>query len=118
MDIIALADSLVPFILQGGAKQLGKVAVDKILAILTPKLESKDATALENCAQTPSNVSLLEQKNLGVALMNLFDKDPALAKEVANILEQTGQKNVFQSANAIGNGSQVVQINGSNNFVG
>ena len=115
MDIVLLAETLLSSIVQGGAKQLGKVAVDKILAILSPKLESKDATALENCAQTPSNVSLLEQKNLSVALMNLFDKEPAIAAIVAKILEQTGQKNVFQSANAIGSGIQVVQIVGSNN---
>ena len=115
MDIVLLAETLLSSIVQGGAKQLGKVAMDKILAILTPKLESKDVTTLENCAQTPSNVSVLEQKNLSVALMNLFDKDPALAKEVANILEQTGQKNIIQSSNVSGNGNQVVQIVGSNN---
>ena len=115
MDIVLLAETLLSSIVQGGAKQLGKVAVDKILTILTPKLESKDATALENCAQTPSNVSLLEQKNLSVALMNLFDKEPAIAEIVAKILEQTGQKNIIQSSNVSGNGNQVVQIVGSNN---
>ena len=115
MDIIALAETLVPFILQGGAKELGKVAVDKILAILSPKLESKDAKVLENCAQAPNDVTLLEQKNLSVALLNLFDKEPAIAEIVAKILEQTGQKNIIQSSNVSGNGNQVVQIVGSNN---
>ena len=115
MDIISFASMLVPYILEGGAKQLGKAAMDQVLELLSPKLESKEVKILENCAQAPNDVTSQEQTNLCVALINLFNKEPALAEAVQKILEQAGQKNIIQSANVTGNGNQVVQIVGSNN---
>lgn len=115
MDIVSLAEMLVSSLVQSGAGQLGKAAVDKILAILSPKMEARDVKAFEKCAQAPDDVSLLEQKNLSVALMNIFDREPSLADAVVNILERTGQKNVFQTIRQNGNGNRAVQIVGSNN---
>lgn len=104
-------------VMQEGVKRLSKAVIDKIVAVLSPKLEAQHVTALEQCAHSPEILPALQQEKIRVSLWELLEENPPLAEEIVKILEDAGHKETHQTITQVGNGNRAVQISGSSNQV-
>ena len=121
LELTALAASavtmLAPFFLKAGEKaveKLGESAAGTLYDALKTRLRTPSAReALEDLAQTPDDADT--QAALRIALRKALEQDPALARQLQELIGDGAAGR--QTVNISGDGNKTAQVSGSGNKV-
>jgi hypothetical protein len=119
MDPVTLAagatGALVPYVAAGGA-EVAKTAAKDLYAWLKGKLTADGRTALAKLEEAPADAR--RQGTLEAEIEDLLKAQPALAGELARLVESLPRAGHTQTATVSGKGHTVTQIVGDRNRVG